>query len=257
MPGAAGCRPDASAGSGNGASWLLTWFTDRRSVVRGLLLLLLLLSACGRPEPTAEELAQKAIAGIDTLTSVHFQLSIDGGPAFLDPQKTLNLRQAEGDLLRPDRAKTTARVAIGGFVATVNFINVGDRGFMTDPLTGRWVALPAALVYNPAVLFDGQRGVSGLIKQVEGLKKDGDEKVDVVDSYRLTGQLPNALLTVFTGGVLTGDRVKIDLLVAKEGGAVQRIRLSELAAAPGQKAPMVWTLTLSRHDQPVTIDSPQ
>ena len=222
-----------------------------------LMLLALVLAGCspGRPEPTAAELAQQAAAAVDRLNSLHFVLTIAGGPAFLDPQRTLNLRQAEGDVVRPDRARTAARVAVTGFVVNVTFINIGSTGYMTDPLSGRWGPLPPALTYNPALLFDPKLGVGGLIRQMEGLARAGDEQIDGVDSYHLTGELPAAALVALTGGVLPGERVKAELWVAKEGAVLRQVRLTEIGTA-NPKGPMTWTLTLSRHDQPVTIEPP-
>jgi lipoprotein LprG len=225
----------------------------------GLLLLVVLVAGCGggSPEPSAAEIAQRAITAVDALQSVHYELTIDGGPAFIDPAGTLNLRQAEGDLQRPDRALTRARIATAGFVLSVRFINVAGKSYMTNPLApSQWMPAPEALTYNPAVLFDAERGISGLIKRIEGLKKVEAEKGDGGDVYRLTGQLPNESLKIFTGGVLAGDKVGIDLVVARSDGAVRLVRLAELAAKPGQKEPMVWTLALTRHGEAVTIEAP-
>lgn len=220
-----------------------------------ILLALLLASGCGRAEPTAAELAQQAAAGVDRLTSVHFVLAIAGGPAFLDPARTLNLRQAEGDVVRPDRAQTAARVAVTGFVVNVKFVNIGAEGYMTDPLSGRWGPLPPALSYNPAVLFDPKLGVGGIIRQMEGPTRTGEAQIDGADCYRVAGELPATALTRLTGGVLPGERVKVELWMTKEGASLRQVQLTELGAA-SPKGPMTWTLTLSRHDQPVTIEPP-
>jgi hypothetical protein len=207
----------------------------------------------GQPEPTAAELVDRAASSLDTLKSVHFLLVIEGGPAFLDAGRTLNLRQAEGDILRPDRAQAVAKVAVTGFVLNVRFINIGAEGYMTNPLSGRWEAAPAGLGYNATYLFDQQQGVAAIIRQIEGITRAGEQRVDEVAAYHLIGEIRTDKLLVLTGGVLPGERVKADLWVAKEGGIVRQIRLTEIGAA---KAPMTWTLALSRHDQPVSIEPP-
>lgn len=213
------------------------------------------LAGCGGPpEPAPAELAAGAAAAVDQLTSVHFLLTIEGGPAFLDQARMLNLRQAEGDLLRPDRSQATARVALGGLVVTVKFINIGATGYMTDPLSGRWGPAPPGLGYNAGYLFDKEQGVGAILRQIEGIGKAGEESIEGVASHHLTGELPAARLQVLTGGVIPGERVKVDVWAAKEGLSLRQIRLTEIGAA---KTPMTWTLVLSRHDQPVAIEPPQ
>jgi hypothetical protein len=64
--------------------------------------------------------------------------------------------------------------------------------------------------------------------------------------------VPTASLLILTGGVLPGEKVTIDVWVAKDGLSVRQIRLTEIGAA---KTPMTWTLTFSRHDEPVTIEA--
>lgn len=225
---------------------------------RGWLLALALLAALagcgGQPEPAPAELAHGTAAAVDRLASVHFLLTIEGAPAFLDQARMLNLRQAEGDLARPDRAQATAKVALGGVIVNIRFINIGATGYMTDPLSGRWGPAPPGLGYNASYLFDQEQGVGALIRQIEGISKAGEESIDGVVSHHLTGQVPAAKLQVLTGGVIPGERVKVDVWTAKEGLSLRQIRLTEIGAA---KTPMTWTLVLSRHDQPVAIEPPQ
>jgi hypothetical protein len=209
--------------------------------------------AFGRPEPTPAELAQQAAAATDKLTSVHFVLTIEGGPAYLDAGRTLNLRQAEGDLLRPDRAQVTARVSLSGFVVNVKFINIGPRGFMTDPLSGRWGPAPQGLGYNAAYLFIPEQGVPDIIRGLDKISKVGEQQIDGVDTYQVTGEIATSRLVVLTGGAMPGERVKVDLWISKDTSSLRQFRLTEIGAA---KAPVTWTLTLSRHDQPVTIEPP-
>jgi hypothetical protein len=198
-------------------------------------------------------LAKGAAAASDALKSVHFLLAIEGAPAFLDAAKTLNLRQAEGDVAKPDRSQATARVAISGFVISVKFIAIGGASYMTDPLSGRWGAAPAGVGYDASYLFHPEHGVGAIIRQLDGVAKVGEESIDGVASHHLTGETANAKLLVLTGGVIPGERVKVDVWAAKDGLSVRQLRLTEIGAA---KTPMTWTLTLSRHDQPVTIEPP-
>jgi hypothetical protein len=219
-----------------------------------LALVAAVLAGCGgQPEPPPAELAKRAADSLDSLKSVHFVLAIAGAPAFLDASRTLNLRQAEGDVLRPDRAQATARVALGGFVVSVKFINIGDANYMTDPLGGKWGQAPPGLGYNATYLFDKEQGAGAIVRQVEGIAKAGEEKIDGVDCHHLTGQIANAKLKVLTGGVIPGETVTVDVWSAKDGASVRQLRLTEIGAA---KAPMTWTLVLSRHDQPLTIEAP-
>jgi hypothetical protein len=210
-----------------------------------LLLLALVLVACGGPPPPSpEEIAERGAAALDSLTSVAFEVTIEHGPAFLDASKTLNLRQAEGAIARPDRSRATARVGAGGFVVRVQFITIGERAYMTNPLSGRWEPAPPGLGYNATALFDPRHGVAAIIRATSEQRLVSQPEVDGVPTYHLAGRVATADLLVLTGGALW---------IGRDDSLMRRVRLREIGAA---KNPITWTIVFSRHNQPVTIEPP-
>jgi hypothetical protein len=217
------------------------------------MMLVLALAGCSRPVQSPEQVAERAALALDVLQSAAYSVQIEHGAAFLDPARTLNLRQAEGELVRPDRSRSTAKVAAGGFVVSVKFVSIGATGYMTDPFSGRWTPAPADLVYNATYLFDREQGVAQIVRNLEGLAHAGEAKIDGVETTQLSGEVTADRLKVLTGGALAGDRVRVDVWIARDGDALHQLRLMEVSSA---KRPVTWTLKISRHNQPITIDAP-
>jgi len=101
----------------------------------GLLVLILLLTACGGGSgaPDAQQLIKRAQDAIKKVTAYHFNLVVDnpgtGG--------TLVIKMADGDVLVPDKLQAKAKVLVFGSVIDEQIITIGDKQYLTDPITGK------------------------------------------------------------------------------------------------------------------------
>src|SRR5438876_5176202 len=101
-----------------------------------LLTFLLALSACGGGSPpSAQQLISNAQAAIQKVTSYHFNLAVDNPGT----GATLVIKSADGDILVPDKLKANADALVLGNVVQVQIITIGDKEYLTDPITGKWI----------------------------------------------------------------------------------------------------------------------
>src|SRR5690606_13295078 len=142
-----------------------------------------LLLACGgsdeepTPTPSPQGLIDAATNRFNELDTAHYTLTIDGD-VYLDAQGMLALRGAEGDLQRPDRATAKADIGFAGTTLSVNVVALGQEQYMTNFLTGRWERAPEDLDYNPAVVFDSERGIPGVLRETRDVTLVGEESLD-------------------------------------------------------------------------------
>ncbi|MDI3339509.1 MAG: LppX_LprAFG lipoprotein [Sphaerobacter sp.] len=225
-----------------------------------ILVLILGLLACGRsaptptPAPSPQALIEAATARFAELQTAHFVLTIEGD-VFLDPQQSLTLRGAEGNIQRPDRAATKADLGFAGATISVELVSLGPDQYMTNFLTGRWEQAPADLAYNPAVLFDPERGIQAVLRATRDVTLVGNETVAGVAARHLRGVAPRAAVTPVTGAAFHADPIDFDLWIDAETSDILKVVLHDTAAAQGA-IPATWTLELSRHNEPVHIERP-
>ncbi|MDE3077274.1 MAG: LppX_LprAFG lipoprotein, partial [Chloroflexota bacterium] len=131
-------------------------------------LVALFLAGCGAPfglgqpsapQLSAPEIVQKAGAALAGLNSFHFDLSTDTGgkPA----GAAFNLLAASGSVAKPDKLSADLQVAVAGFTASVKYVSVGGKHYMTDPISLRWSEVPPQ--FNTIALFSPDQGVAGLL----------------------------------------------------------------------------------------------
>lgn len=225
-----------------------------------LLLVTLGLLACresseeATPTPSPQSLIEAASDRFAELDTAHYALTIDGD-VFLDDQNVLALRGAEGDLQRPDRATAKASIGFGGTTISVDIVALGQEQYMTNFLTGRWERAPQDLGYNPAVVFDPERGIPGVLRDARDVTLVGEESLDGTAAHHLRGVVARAAVAPMTGDAFQGDPIDFDLWIDRGTSEILKVVLHDTAAAQGA-TPATWTLVLSQHNQPVTIEQP-
>ncbi|HUS15642.1 MAG TPA: LppX_LprAFG lipoprotein, partial [Chloroflexia bacterium] len=86
--------------------------------------LLGLLTACGDPPvPPPAEIISKAVPAASALTSMHFTL---GTNKLAKYPKGLFLTSADGDVVRPDKLRATAKALIAGAAIEIQVAGVGN-----------------------------------------------------------------------------------------------------------------------------------
>jgi hypothetical protein len=232
----------------------------------------LALAACGGPEPvsptetpagtpaptptpTPLSLLEMASRRLAETTSVHFVLDVTGD-TFVDSAGSIRILGAEGDLVRPDRVRTTFQADVLGRAITLQLITIGDTSWTTNVLTGEWGDAPLEFAYRPDVLFSTQDGIGPMMGRVEEVERLEDEDVSGRQTYHLRALVDESFVGPLTYYTIKGSPVTVDLWIDQETHDLVRARMAE-PPGPDRPSPAVWTLDLSHHDEDVEIEPPE
>lgn len=216
-----------------------------------LLAVVLALSACGGSNaPTAQQLIKNAQAAIQKVKSYHFNLVVDnpgqGG--------VLTIKTADGDVLVPDKLQAKANALVFGSVVNVRIIAIGDKQYVTDPITGSWMAASGLL--DPRTLSDPKTGVGAILGHVQNPSTPTDANVDGTACWNINGTLDAKYLAGITGGTApTGSIVAVTTCIGKADNLPYLMRLSGIAAK-GDTAKTVRTFKLSKFGETLVITAP-
>jgi LppX_LprAFG lipoprotein len=186
-------------------------------------------------------------------SSVHFNLKVDGS-TFLDVNETIELKSVEGDLKRPNRAQAEASVKISFASFDVGLVVIGDNVYTTNFLTGDWERGPSNFDFNPALIFDNERGVSAVLAKMEDVEIGNDSTIGGTRTVELTGTVAREDISQLVAGSLDGDVIGVSLWIDADTGDLLQISLSEPDDVEGD--PTAWIITFSERNQPVTINAP-
>jgi hypothetical protein len=204
---------------------------------------------------TASDILTHASQQLAKTQTVRFKLTVEGD-TYIDAANTLKLLSAEGDLVRPDRVRTTFKVeALGRVTVTIQLIIVNDRWWTTDLITGKWGPAPTDFEYDPSVLFDNQNGIGPIMDRVTDAQRLDDEKVDKRQTFHIQAKVDDTIIDDLTYGTLQGSPITVDLWIDQQTYDLVRARLAE-PPSQGPDKPAVWTLDLFDHDAKITIDAP-
>jgi hypothetical protein len=234
-----------------------TWF--------GLLAVLLagpaLAAACGgggekaAPTPAnlpqADEILPKVVERVGTLKSFHFRLEHENGlsPIPFD----LKLRTAEGDVHVPDRMKANLEADVAGALLRVEVIGIGEEGWMTNPFSHQWQALPEGTTIS--AIFDPAAGIQAVARSLQEVRVAGVEKVGGDNTYLLEGQVDSGVLEAAAPIAEPGLTVNVKIWVGVDDYNIRQVRL-EGPFSPGEPENIVRILSLSKFDEPVSIEPP-
>ncbi len=224
--------------------------------------LLLLLGSCGEaeePTPDAQVIITSASQRMADLEGFRFTISMTGLPVFLDSDETLALKTAEGFFATPDKAIGTVSIQAPGLVTEVDIISIGSEQWLTNILTGEWMALPPDWGFNPAILFDTTEGFVAILTadliepMVTGTEKidDGPDK----KLYRLEGRLDGERLAELTLGLIGPEPSDVTLWVDPETFTIARVTVLNPAGGDEDSA-SIWQLDFNRFGEIVSIEPP-
>jgi hypothetical protein len=214
-----------------------------------LVLVALVLTACGRGEPEAldaRQVAERAADALEAAEHLHFTIERSG---FLAPT-ALALRQAEGDVLMPDRIRALVQASTFGIVSEIGVVVIGDQQWMTNPLSGRWEALaPGEAPLNLRMLFDPDQGVQGLLRRGEWTQAATES-----GQYVLRATFQGEQLAAMTSGLVAGGAVEVETRINADDFMLTEARLVERDSSP--EDPTTWLIRLTRPGTPVEIAPP-
>jgi LppX_LprAFG lipoprotein len=204
---------------------------------------------------TADEILASASQRLAATPTIRFKLQVEGD-TYIDSLHTLQLIEADGDLVRPDRVRTEFKIkALGRATVTIQMIIIGNQWWTTDLITGKWGPAPGEFEYDPSVLFDNQGGIGPVMDHVQNAKRLDDEKVNGRQAFHLQAVVDESVIGPLTYNTMEGSPITVDLWIDKETDDLLRARLAE-PPREGPDKPAVWTLDLSHHGDKISIDPP-
>jgi len=208
------------------------------------------------PTPSPVDVATRAGERMLSVNSLHFIIELSGKLTYLDNPPTLALKQAEGDVERPDNVRAIVKVFSFGIVSEVGIIGLGSEQYATNPLNQQWEKLPPdqGWYFDPALLFDPEYGIEGVLKAGTWTFGTEDQDIEEQTYYILHGQLPGERLLFLTSGLIASGEVTIDIWVSREDGYVHRIQMIEQESDP--EDPSRWLIEFSAFDEPIDIEAP-
>jgi lipoprotein LprG len=211
--------------------------------------------ATATPDDSAHAILERASARLADTQTMQFDLEVDGD-SWIDDSHTMRLISARGDLERPDKVDVEFQInLLGAQNVSIRMITIGKKSWTTDLLTGKWGPSPPEFGYNPAVLFDNQKGLGPVAGKLHDPEIAGTEKIGGREAWKITGTVDQKTIEPLTSGVIQGDEIAITLWVDQEKDNILRIDIAE-PEIKGKDHPATWTMTLTGHDSDITIKAP-
>jgi hypothetical protein len=205
------------------------------------------------PKPTTKQLLASLQKNFRTVSSFHVVLQVQNpGPA---SQDNVQIRDASGDVIMPDKVQAQATVILSGQSVTVKLISIGDNQYITDPITGQWRVIKGVL--DPRTLTNPDTGILSLVGKLQSVSEPTDDVVNKVPCWRITGQLAAKYLAFFTGGgVPTGTMLQMSACIGKADSLPYQVSVTGEAAV-GDTMQTVRTFILSNYNENISITAPQ
>jgi hypothetical protein len=116
--------------------------------------------------------------------SFHFVMQADNlGTA---PQDVLNVKNAEGDVQRPDKLSATGYVTLNGLGVNTKIVIIGGKAWYQLPIFGFQEDDSYA---NFIQIFDSQKGVGNLLPLLKNPSAPQDSSVNNVSCWKITGDV--------------------------------------------------------------------
>ncbi|GEM_PF-504446 len=226
----------------------------------GLLLLILSVSCGGKeegtPAPTAlpvltpREVIEKASPLLDTLASFHFELTQEGGGTPID--MGIEMTAASGEVVPPDRLRMDITGTWGRMYLSTKLVTVGEETYMQNPLNKKWEPTK----FTAITLFQPDTGIKAIMESVTDLAMLPGESINGTVCFHMSGMLRSEVLdAVAVGHAAEGLPVQTEIWIGAEDFLLRRVTFKGQITeeeVPG----IVRTLTLSRFNEPVTIELP-
>ncbi len=227
-----------------------------RALILSALLLAANLAACSS-KPTTSALPVQQIVNtssdkMQALNSFHFMLDQAGGGTPI--AMGIEMKKAEGDVLKPNKLKLTITGTVMGFALQVQMVEVGTTAVMTNPLTQKWESLGDQ--FQILSVFDPGSGVAAILRGLSNTSRLADEQVGGVNCFHLKGNISSDSLNALTGSSVAGGVIAAEVWIGQTDFWMRTAKLTGKITA-NEVDGIVRTLTLSNFNVPVTIELPQ
>jgi len=204
------------------------------------------------PRPTAPQVLAAIQKNFRTVSSFHISMKTENLGSATSSQFVI--RNADGDVLMPDKIRAQASVLLSGQAVTVNLISIGTNQFITDPITGQWRVVKG--MFDPRTLTNPDTGIISLAGQLRNVTGPTDDSVNGTPCWRVNGLLAAKALAFFTGGgVPKGTMLKTSICAGKADGLPYAISVTGDAAA-GDTSQTTYTFLITRYNENISIVAP-
>ena len=205
------------------------------------------------PKPTTQQLLTTLQKNFRTVSTFHVVMQVDN--AGTPPAGSIQIRNANGDVIMPDKVSAQANIVLSGQVVGVKLISVGNNQYVTDPITGQWRVIKGVL--DPRTLTNPNTGLISLVGKVQNVSQPSDDNVNGTPCWRITGQLDAKYLKFLTGGgVPTGTMLQTSACIGKADGLPYEVKVVGMAAV-GDTNNTTYSFELSNYNENVSITAPQ
>jgi lipoprotein LprG len=212
-------------------------------------------TAVPTPTPTPAELSAQIGQATQAGQSVHFEIALSGKPVFADATQLFAISSIVGDLKRPDGVLATLKVSASGGLSEIKSVSLAGKQYITNPITLAWQCLAPGTAFDPAILFDPDKGFEFLLqKQYQNVALIGTEELAGKPSYHLRGILPGQPLREISGGLLGAGDVKADLWADTTTKRTSQLVLVD--SATDAASPTTWTIVFSDYEKAVDVRAP-
>ncbi len=197
--------------------------------------------------PDVAVILDEAVAAMTATESLVFALTRGGAPITV---ANLQFDSAEGEYAAPDSAQAVLKVKAADLSVEVATIAIGERVWLTNPLSQQWEEFPEGTGFNPAIIFDPEIGWQPLL----GEDLDGETLAEELEdgNYVVTGTVAPSRVEVLTAGLVSDQAVEVELWIDAETATVTRVAFN----TTGADGVSEWLLELSDFGEPVTIEPP-
>lgn len=207
-----------------------------------------------QPTPTAQQLLTAMQTNFRTVKTFHVLLQVQNAGTTSQSDE-IQIRNADGDVVMPDKVKAQATVLLSGQSVNVNLISIGDNQYITDPITGEWRQVKGLL--DPRTLTNPDTGIISLIAKLHNISGPVSDTVNSVPCWRIQGQLAAQDLAFFTGGGTPADtQLQTSACIGKGDKLPYQVTVTG-QAIPADTNKTVRSFLLSNYNKNVTITAPQ
>jgi hypothetical protein len=204
------------------------------------------------PKPTAQQLLAAVHKSFSSVSAFHVVMRVQNAGSTTGSK--FQIRNADGDVVLPDKIKAQATVILSGQAVTVNLISIGDTQFITDPVTGQWRVIKGVL--NLRTLTNPNTGIISAVSQLQNASTPTDDTVNGIPCWRITGKLEAKTLAFITGGVPTNTVLQTSECIGKNDSLLYQVIVTGQAAA-SYTPQTTLTFLLSNYNEHVIIKAPQ
>ncbi|GAB4252678.1 MAG: hypothetical protein Kow00129_13560 [Thermoleophilia bacterium] len=203
-------------------------------------------------EVDAEVVVAESVAAMQELETFHFAYEVEK-PAGSDPAEGLEIIALEGDVTVNGEMEATVDVQQSGIPLQISFIAVGGTHYLQFPGAPTWQQVSEG--ESPLGPLNLSAGTIRILERLQDLAFEGQEEVDGVTAYRLSGLAPAEDVEAIAQAVDRTDPFAAEVWIAVEDHLVHRIRL-EGAATEGEPEGTIRHISLTDFDTPVQIEPP-